>query len=173
MQAGAAHRRVLLEYRSESGSAWQAVVDPWAVVVRHGRWYLLCYSHGAGARRAYRVDRVGSVQVQDETFTPPADLDPVAELEGHLAEGWEFEVVVDVHAPAHRAVAWLPRNLGRLVPVDGSSCRLVGTTSNPYWIAERLAAVPVPIRIVGGPELRATVRSLGSRMLAATEEPIV
>ncbi|WP_315097291.1 WYL domain-containing protein [uncultured Cellulomonas sp.] len=165
------HRRVRLAYRPENGEAWHAVVDPWAVVVRHGRWYLLCHSHRADARRAYRVDRVGAVEVQDETFTPPADLDPVVELEDHLAQGWEFEVVVDVHAPAHRARAWLPRDLGRLEALDGSTCRLVGTTSNPYWVAERLCAVPVPLRIVSGPELRATVRSLGRRMTAATEGP--
>ena len=170
VQARAAHRRVRLAYRSENGNAWEAVVDPWAVVVRHGRWYLLCYSHGAQARRAYRVDRIGRVEPQEETFTLPVDLDPVAELEAHLAQGWEFEVVVEVRAPAHRARAWLPPDLGRLEPVDGSTCRLVGTTSNPYWVAERLAAVPVPIRVVAGAELHATVRALGRHMLAATED---
>src|SRR5207249_3027063 len=32
------HRRVRLGYRSEAGSEWTTEVDPWAVVVRHGRW---------------------------------------------------------------------------------------------------------------------------------------
>jgi predicted DNA-binding transcriptional regulator YafY len=74
-------------------------VDPWAVVVRHGRWYLLCWSHttisanrgsqtSGGARRAYRIDRVQAVEVLDETFGPPSELDPVAVLEEHLAVGW-------------------------------------------------------------------------------------
>ena len=85
--------------------------------------------------------------------------------------GWEFAVDVVLQAPAHRAQHWLPRGLGRLEPIDGSSCRLVGTTSNPYWYAERLAPVPVDYRVVGGPELLATVRALGRRMLAATERP--
>ena len=71
-------RRVRLDYRSENGNAWQAEVEPWAVVVRHGRWYLLCHSTAADARRAYRVDRVGGVEVLAQTFVPPADLDPVA-----------------------------------------------------------------------------------------------
>ncbi len=41
-------RRVRLGYRSEAGSEWVSEVEPWAVVVRHGRWYLLCRSHEEG-----------------------------------------------------------------------------------------------------------------------------
>ena len=34
------------------------------------------------ARRAYRIDRVRGVEVLDDTFDPPADLDPVADAGG-------------------------------------------------------------------------------------------
>ncbi len=46
--AVAARRRVLVTYRSETGNQWEAEVDPWAVVVRYGRWYLLCHSPSRG-----------------------------------------------------------------------------------------------------------------------------
>ncbi|MEN0129814.1 MAG: WYL domain-containing protein [Brevundimonas sp.] len=170
VQACAAHRRVSLEYASEAGSSWTAVVDPWAVVVRRGRWYLLCHAHAPDARRAYRVDRIVTATVLDEPFAPPEGLDAVVELEAHLAVGWEYTVEVVVAAPAHRARRWLPRELGRIEAIDGSSCRLVATTSNPPWYAARLADVPVPLRVVGGPELAACVRSVGRRLLAATDE---
>lgn len=42
--AVAAGRRVAVASRGESGRERESEVDPWAVVVRHGRWYLLCYS---------------------------------------------------------------------------------------------------------------------------------
>lgn len=45
VHACAEHRRVRLGYRSEAGTEWTGDVDPWAVVVRHGRWYLLCRKH--------------------------------------------------------------------------------------------------------------------------------
>ena len=99
MQACSDRRRVRLGYRTEAGSEWVTEVDPWALVVRHGRWYLLCHSHPADALRAYRIDRVRAVEVLDDTFTPPADLDPVALLEEHLAVGWEYEVEVVIDAP--------------------------------------------------------------------------
>lgn len=35
------------------------------------------------------------------------------------------------------------------------------------WYAEMLGALPVPFRIVAGPELQAAVRELGERMIAA------
>ncbi len=144
-------------------------VDPWAVVVRHGRWYLLCHSHAADARRAYRIDRVGAVDVLDETFSPPADLDPVAMLEEHLAIGWEYNTEVVFDAPAGTIARCLPRVLGRLEGLDAQTSRLVGSTSNPSWYAEQLAAIRVPFRIVGSPEVADAARVIGRRLLAAAE----
>jgi predicted DNA-binding transcriptional regulator YafY len=167
----AARRRVLVTYRSEPGSGWDAEVDPWAVVVRHGRWYLLCWSHSARARRAYRIDRVTAAEVLAAGVTPPADLDPVAELEEHLAVGWEYDIEVVIDAPAERVAPCVPRTLGRLEQVDAGTCRLVGSTSNPIWYAEQLTAVPGPYQIVRPTELRQATVRLGRRALAAAGEP--
>ncbi|MBX9243288.1 WYL domain-containing protein [Actinotalea ferrariae] len=166
--ACADRRRVSVEYRSEAGSEWSVEADPWAVVVRHGRWYLVCWSHRAEAVRTYRVDRVRSVAVLAETFERPVDLDPVAVLEAQLAVGWEYATEVLVDDDAAAAGRYLPRALGALEHAGPGRARLVGTTSNPYWYAEQLAAIPVPFHVVGGPELRQTVRRLGERLLAAT-----
>jgi predicted DNA-binding transcriptional regulator YafY len=171
VQACSEHRRVRLGYRSEAGSEWVMEVDPWAVVVRHGRWYLLCRSHTADARRAYRIDRVRAAEVLDDTFSPPADLDPVAMLEEHLAVGWEYDVEVVIQAPFETVARCLPRAIGRLEPLDAEKSRLVGSTSNPVWYAEQLAAIPASYRIVRCPELQQAARVLGQRLLAAGESP--
>lgn len=157
-----------LGYRSEAGSEWAADVDPWAVVVRHGRWYLLCWAHRAQALRAYRIDRVTGVDVRDAGFEPPAELDPVAVLEEHLAAGWEFDVEVVVDADADAVAPCLPRALGRLEPVDDRTCRLVGSTSNPWWYAAQLSGLPADYRIVRCSELQQAARVLGQRLLAAS-----
>jgi predicted DNA-binding transcriptional regulator YafY len=149
-------------------------VDPWAVVVRHGRWYLLCRSHSAksgNARRAYRIDRIRAVEVLDDTFSPPADLDAVAVLEEHLAVGWEYDVEVVINAPADTVARCVSRAIGRLEPLDAGTARLVGSTSNPMWYAEQLAAIPASYRIVRCPELQDAARVLGQRLLAAGGSP--
>lgn len=169
VRACANQRRVRFGYRSEAGSQWVTEVDPWAVVVRHGRWYLLCRSVTKDAVRAYRIDRVGAVEVLDDTFRPPADLDPVVMLEQHLALGWEYDVEVVIDAPFDTVARCLPRTLGLLEPLDAGTTRLVGSTSNPVWYAEQLAATPAPYRIVQCPELQQAARVLGQRLLTASE----
>jgi predicted DNA-binding transcriptional regulator YafY len=169
VQACANHTRVRLAYRSEAGSEWEMDVEPWAIVVRHGRWYLLCRVCKNDARRAYRIDRVRSVSALDDSFTPPVDLDPVAMLEEHLAFGWEYEIEVIIEGPLERVGRCVPRTLGRLEAVDGETTRLVGSTSNPYWYAEQLVATPAPYRIVKCPELQDAARALANRMLAACD----
>lgn len=168
--AAAARRRVLVTYRSESGNEWQAEVDPWAVVVRYGRWYLLCHSHRADAIRTYRVDRVDRVRAVQQTareFEPPDGLDPVAALEENLGTGWEFPTRVVFDAPLAEVAPWIRPPMGRLEPL-GDGCVLVGSTSNPAMYAQEwLASVPFAFRVDGGQEVRIAVATLASRFAAA------
>lgn len=165
--AVAARHRVLVTYRSEAGNEWEAEVDPWAVVVRYGRWYLLCHSHRANAIRTYRVDRVRAVEETARTFEPPGDLDPVAVLEENLGAGWEFPTRVVFDAPAAEVAPWIPPPMGRLEP-SGDGCVLTGSTGNPAMYAQEwLARVPFAFRVDVGPELRAAVATLASRFAAS------
>jgi predicted DNA-binding transcriptional regulator YafY len=167
VQASSEGRRARLSYRTESGKELDLLVEPWAVVVRHSRWYLLCHSLTSEAVRTYRVDRVQSATIQVETFDAPTDLDPVSALEEHLASGWDFPVEVRIDAPVERARRFVPRTMGALEPVDDISCRLVGSTSNPTEYAADLANLPYVFRVLGGDELRQSVAALAQRLAAA------
>jgi predicted DNA-binding transcriptional regulator YafY len=167
VQACSHHRQVRFRYRSEAGAELLLEVDPWAIVVRHGRWYLLCQSHTTRARRAYRIDRVRDVEELDKTFTPPPGLDSVAELEEHLAVGWEYQTEVVIEAAVEEVARCLPRTLGRLESSDAATTRLTGSTSNPSWYAKQLLEIPARYRILGCPELQKAARVLGQRLLTA------
>lgn len=168
--AVAARRRVAITYRGQSGIEWEAEVDPWAVVVRHGRWYLLCRSHRADAVRTYRVDRVGAVAQTPRTFVPPEGLNPVAALDEHLGTGWAFPTRVVFEAPQAEVAHWVRATMGRL-EAHGDGCVLIGSTSNPTMYAQEwLAAMPFAFRVQGGSELRAAVATLASRCAAAVAD---
>lgn len=146
------------------------MVDPWAVVIRHGRWYLLCWSHHANEQRAYRLDRIAAVEALTTSFSPPADLDPVAALEDHLARGWAHDVVVDIDAPAAEVQAALPRRMGVVEPVDDHTCRLIGSTNNPDEYLAGLALLGVPFTVTGE-AFRSAALALADRLRAAASAP--
>ena len=62
-----------------------------------------------------------------------------------------------------------PAPTGRLEPLDDGTTRLVGSTSNPWWYAEQLAAIPASYRIVKCPELQHAARIVGQRLVAAAD----
>jgi predicted DNA-binding transcriptional regulator YafY len=165
--AAASHCRVRLRYRSEAGNEWNEEADPWAVVVRYGRWYLLCHSHRAGAVRSYRLDRVGAVEQTCQPFTPPEVVDPFAALEECLGDGRAFPTRVVFKGSLSEVSPWIRPPMGRLQP-HPSGCVLVGSTDNPTMYAEEwLARIPFAFRIEDCDELRAAVAALASRCAAA------
>ncbi len=163
----AARRRVRLSYRSEAGNERDTEVQPWAVVVRYGRWYLLCRSIRTEEIRTYRLDRIGAVQQTDHEFEPPNGLDPVAALEENLGTGWEFPTRVVFDAPMAEVAAVIRPPMGRLES-SGTGCVLVGSTRNPAMYAQEwLASLPFDFRVEGGDELRASTAALAVRFTAA------
>lgn len=169
--ARAAERSLTITYRSAKGNEWQVLVDPWALVVRFGRWYLVCHDHRADGVRTYRVDRIGSAEVSDQSFDMPTGFDPGAALEEHLGSGWEYATRVRFLAPIEQVSHWIRGPMGRL-EADGDECVLTGTTENPAMYAQEwLSTVPYPFRIEHGPELRAAAAELANRMHAAVADP--
>lgn len=171
ISAATARRRVRIAYRSEAGNASEIHVDPWAVVVRHSRWYLLCHSHRADAVRTYRVDRIAAVEQSSGTFVPPPDLDPVAVLEQHLGLGWAHPTRVVFDAPLEQVAPWVRPPMGRLEPAgeDPGRCVLTGSTRNPAMYAQEwLTTIPFPFRVEAGDELRAAVAEVAARFSAAS-----
>jgi predicted DNA-binding transcriptional regulator YafY len=177
-EACASGRRLRVGYRLRSrsgeGHSWvvrEMEVDPWAVILRHSYWYLLCWSHSRDARRVLRVDKIASAEPLLDTFTPPAGLDPRRVLEEHLSQDWTFPVDVLVDAPPDVVAHWLPRSLGVLAPYgDGDRTRLLASTDEPDWYASRLAALPFAFQVTESAPLRDAVAALGLRLLAASAD---
>jgi predicted DNA-binding transcriptional regulator YafY len=165
--ACSAARRVRIEYRLGHARDRVMDVDPWAVVLRHSRWYLLGWSHTAEARRVLRLDRVAAVTMQADSFVAPRDLDALRTLEEHLSQGWTHPVEVLVDAPLEETGRWVARSLARLEDAGDGRTRLLATTDEPAWYARQLAAIPAHFRILQCRDIQVAVTSLGERLLQA------
>lgn len=167
--ACAASRTLMLDYRIGEHTS-EMVVEPWAVVLRHSHWYLLCWSRSRDAQRVLRVDRVADVSALPETFTPPAGIDALRVVEEHFSQGWRYAAEVLVDAPVEQVRRWVPRSFALLEEAEGDRTRMVATTDDPDWYAARLAMLPVPFEVVGSPELRSALRSLAARLVSAASD---
>jgi predicted DNA-binding transcriptional regulator YafY len=168
LAACAAGRLLRLSYRVDERLS-EMDVEPWAVVLRHSHWYLLCWSRSRNAQRVLRVDRVADAWSLPETFSPPADLDPMRVIEEHFSQGWRYPVEVLVDAPPVWVRRWVPPSLARLEEAAGDRTRMVASTEDPDWYARQLAAIPVTFRVVGSPELAAALAALAGRIAQACE----
>lgn len=84
-EAVRSHRRLRLGYYSIGRDVvTERVVEPWRIESREGYWRLQGRCLTADAVRQFRLDRVRSIEVLDETFSPPETLEP---LEVFRSEG--------------------------------------------------------------------------------------
>jgi WYL domain len=113
------------------------------------------------------VDRIVTLEVLPDTFTPPPGLDALRTIEEHLSQGWTHPVDVLIDAAPEETSRWVPRNLGRLEPDEESRTRLRATTDEPDWYARQLAAIPAPFRVLGSAPLQRAVEALGQRLARA------
>ena len=170
--AVAAQQQVRIGYRTAAGNARTFEVDPWSVVVRYGRWYLLCHSHHADALRTFRIDRITEVELLEDTFDVPADLDPAAALEANLGKGWEHDTHLVFDLPLAEVRPWIRPTLGDLRELPDGRCELVGSTSNPEaYAGEWLAQRPAPVHGGGRPRAPGRGRD-GGGAAGAVEERV-
>jgi predicted DNA-binding transcriptional regulator YafY len=75
-------QRVRMVYRSQSQpEPLQRELDPYALVLRSGWWYVFGYCHLRQDIRSFRVDRIAELTLLEVTFQMPDDFD----IQEHLA----------------------------------------------------------------------------------------
>lgn len=152
---------VTFDYRASGKAPVTRTLEPWSVVHRRGRWYVVGHDRDRAAPRAFRLSRVaGAVTQAPGPVTPaPEDLDPLAMVGSLDDESLSGVALVRVSDGA----AWeLRRGASSEQPDDKPgwlSCKV------PYGDTERFAEYLVgfgpDVRVMEPPELRdAVVRRL-------------
>lgn len=169
-QAAAQHRRVQLSYRDWNRCVTTRAVDPYGLVYRGHRWFMVGWCHLREGLRTFRLDRVLAVEPSTETFTRPIDFDPLAYLTGALAQApatWTLEVVLDLPlAEAQRRIQ--PVFVTLEETPDGVVLR--GATSDLRYWAHLLAGLGCPLLIRRPNELRMALRQLGTDIVKLADQ---
>ena len=174
--AAAEGRRVTLRYRSQRDDVTGRAVDPYGVVCCDaGRWYLIGYCHLRAAQRLFRLDRVASAALAEETFTPPSEFDARRELERALAcvpGEWAVSVLMETTAADARARLW--PLVGTLADTEAGAVFRVNAMDLD-WIARHLAGCGVRFTVREPPELNDALRRYADEILArasgASQQP--
>jgi predicted DNA-binding transcriptional regulator YafY len=86
-------RRVQMVYRSQSRpEPRQRELNPYALVLRWGWWYVFGYCHLRNEIRSFRVDRIVELTLLDQTFRVPDDF----HIQEHLALDFQNQSPVQV-----------------------------------------------------------------------------
>lgn len=163
-------QRVAFRYHSPERGLMDRSIDPYGVVFRQGRWYVIGFCHLRQAMRSFRLDRIDQVQACTETFRRPADFDPATFLQDSLSSwGQDHEVSVLLHADRRTLSA-----LGTFIPECSGQFEahedglLMNThTDSLEWFAWWLSQLPVRFTILAPEGLKDALRRHAQNLLAA------
>jgi len=167
IQASLAHQRCWIRYGSWEGNQTSRDIDPYGVLFLDGRWYVHGWCHLRQDARTFRIDRIRRMDIMPQTFEPPGiDIeDAVMRSIAMTRTGGEFELAIE--ASVDRVRAYLPPPLAILEPLDEARTKAYGTTDNPLWLASRIGGLPFAVTVVRLDSLKAAMREIGQRMIAA------
>lgn len=167
----AAHqgRRVRIAYTNSQGISTERVVEPYGLVQFGRRWYLPAWCRLRGDRRLFRMDRIGTIELLDERFSPPADFDALAFVREALAAAPAFwTVVVRLGATLEEAQHRIAPHEATLAAGDGG-VMMRFNIEDLDWAARYLVGLGFPFVVVAPDELRGVLRGIAAAVAAAAE----
>jgi predicted DNA-binding transcriptional regulator YafY len=157
-------QRVHMAYQSRSDEQTEREFDPYGLVYRDGRWYIVGWCHLRRGLRSFRLDRVVSANNLRVAFERPADFDALAWLKQSISlipRTHAVEVLLDADlASAQREIV---PYLGVLECVD-DGVLLRAQADKLDWIARELARLPFDFNVRSPAALRGEIGRIGKRL---------
>jgi len=151
---------VEMDYVAEGGARTHRVVEPYGLVGRKGKWYLVGFCKLREDFRVFRIDRIQNPHGLPQTFTPKTGFDfrahAIEYLENRNAR-WLVRIVFQL--PISQIRDRIPASLGTLRQVQGGT-RLEWRVNDLYCAARYLMERDIPFLIEDPPELRDELKRL-------------
>ena len=164
-------RSVEITYRGFRRGETCRVVDPYALTLQWGYWYLVGMCHLRGSLRTFRVDRSERASPSEDGFVMPSGFDVREYLRRSMRFEPEFEVVVRVAAFAAPEVKERHGHWMRLSEQEDGSVMARSEAAPLDWAAGWVLSTGPAARALAPPELIARVREAAAAVLRSHAEP--
>jgi len=160
------HRRLHLTYQSQSkDEITERDVDPWALLLSEGRWYLVAYCHRVNDERIFRVDRMRRVVQLSEPAPVPGDFDLSRYDSVYFESAEATTVTLDIAPRANWVCDYYP--LLSQETLDDGWIRIRLRAGGTAWLERLLLRLGPEARVIEPESLRqrltSTARSLAAR----------
>jgi predicted DNA-binding transcriptional regulator YafY len=170
-RAWADRRKMIIRYRAASAELTERVICPYFLEVSRSEpaSYVIAYDDLRAALRTFKIERVASAEILDESYVIPDDFDPYE----HLAAAWgvmdEVEVEVRLHfspaaAPRVRESVW--HHSQRLADTADGGCELTMRVGGIKEIRQWVLSWGADVEVLAPAALRDEVIGHASRMAA-------
>ncbi|MDP3985126.1 MAG: WYL domain-containing protein [Acidimicrobiia bacterium] len=135
-------------------------IEPLTVFSSMGNWYVQAHCRLAGDRRLFRIDRIRQLTETGEVFDPPKER-PVPEVR-YTPSADDIRCRLELDAPARWVAEYYPVEV---VHDDGQRLVVDFSVGDPSVAARLLLRLGPHARLIEGPELRASLEKLRTRLL--------
>jgi predicted DNA-binding transcriptional regulator YafY len=169
-QAVRQNRRIWIRYVGPAGETARAL-DPYGLVFRYGRWYVVGWCHLREDVRVFRLDRIVKLRVLSSEFSKPEEFNAREFVLRTLDERFhEPEVEVLLGTTLDDARGWIPVIMGTLQETPGGVLFTCNTGSLD-WMAHYLAGLPWAVTVRKPVELIEAIERLTDRVSSISYEP--
>ncbi len=156
----ARRRQVRLIYQSFRQQVTERIVDPYALALQWGNWYLAGRCHLRDDLRTFRVDRIQAVEATGVTFDLPPDFDAREYLQRMAREqpATYYRVAVRFDADVAHIVRERQEDWQDLTEHGDGSVTLAFDASELAWPSRWVLTYQDKATVLGPPELANMVR---------------
>jgi predicted DNA-binding transcriptional regulator YafY len=164
----ARRRQVRLAYRSFHQEITSRIMDPYALALQWGNWYLVGYCHLRGDLRTFRVDRIQEVEPTGESFEIPVDFVAREYLLRMAQErpATYYRVAVRFEPEVAHIVRERREEWQEIADHDDGSVTLAFDASDLAWPCRWVLTYQDRATVLGPPELAAMVRDAAQAIAA-------
>lgn len=160
-------QRLHMVYLGKKDEKTERLFDPYGVVQRAGRWYTTGYCHLRQEVRIFRLDRIESVKLCDDSFEAPEAFDAYSYINEGIAmipSAHSAEILLETSL--EKAQREIYPNLVTLEPHAKGVLMCCTTDEDMNWLARLLSGLSFSWKVLKPVELEYAIKAHTETLLA-------